>query len=172
MELIEGNLAPHVGASNTHGNAGYLTYFRNYASSVFAPPAVYGSTAAQTGNVAAVEFDGGDIGMNVVGNVLGKAGVSTAYDAYDANAYAIYQLGAQGAGAADVAATSLFRTGNYDAVHGQTVWSTSARTLPASLYLSARPAWWPAGTPWPWVGPDLSPMIGTLPAKARSDAMP
>lgn len=32
MELIEGNYAPHMGASNTHGNAGYLTFFRNYAS--------------------------------------------------------------------------------------------------------------------------------------------
>ena len=42
MELMEGNWAPHMGATTTHGNAGYLTYFRNYASSQFAP-----SNAAQ-----------------------------------------------------------------------------------------------------------------------------
>jgi hypothetical protein len=33
MELVEGNYAAHVAASTTHGNGGYLTYFRNYVSS-------------------------------------------------------------------------------------------------------------------------------------------
>ena len=93
MELMEGNYAPHVGASTTHGNAGYLTYFRNYSSSFFAPPAVYGSTATQIQNITALQFNGGDIGMNVVGNVLGMAGVSTVYDGYDVNPHSIYQLG-------------------------------------------------------------------------------
>jgi hypothetical protein len=173
MELMEGNWAPHMGASITHGNAGYLTYYRNYASSQFAAPAVYGSSVTQTGNVAALEFDGGDLGMNVLGNVLGLAGWSAAYDAYGSGTRTVYQLGAGGAGASDVAATSLFRHGNFDPVHGATVWDpgTTSRTLPGSLYLRARPAWWPAGQAWPWVGPDLSPMVGTLPAKARSDAL-
>lgn len=174
MELMEGNFAPHMGASTTHGNAGYLTYFRNYASSQFAPPAVWGSNEAQSGNVTALQFDGGDLGMNVVGNVLGTAGVSTVYDAYDSGPFSIYELGSNGAGASDIAATSLFRHGNFDTVNGDTVWnpSTGTRTLPPSFYLSQRPAWWPSPAPWPWVGPDLTPMIGTLPAKARSDAMP
>jgi hypothetical protein len=173
MELMEGNYAPHMGASTTHGNAGYLTYFRNYASSQFAPPAVWGSTDAQTGNVTTFEFDGGDLGMNVIGNVLGTAGVSAVYDAYDSGAKSIYELGANGSGASDIAATSLYRHGNFDTVHNDVVWSpeSSARTLPASLYLAGRPAWWPTGVPWPWAGPDLTPMVGTLPAKARSDAM-
>jgi hypothetical protein len=39
MELIEGNEAPHMGATTTHGNAGYLTFYRNHASSQFAAPA-------------------------------------------------------------------------------------------------------------------------------------
>lgn len=174
MELMEGNYAPHMGASTTHGNAGYLTYFRNYASSVFAPPAVYGSTATQWQNVAALQFDGGDIGMNAVGNVLGTAGVSTTYDGFNINLVSIFQLGANGAGAADVAATSLYRHGNFDTVNNATTWDPARtdRTLPASLYLEARPGFWPAGTPWPWTGPDLSPMVGTLPAKARSDGNP
>ncbi|WP_041453675.1 hypothetical protein [Anaeromyxobacter dehalogenans] len=174
MELMEGNYAPHMGASTTHGNAGYLTYFRNYASSVFAPPAVYGSTATQWQNVASLQFDGGDIGMNAVGNVLGTAGVSTTYEGYNINLYNVFQLGANGAGASDVATTTLYRHGNFDTVNNATVWDPARtdRTLPASLYLTARPGWWPAGTPWPWTGPDLSPMIGTLPAKARSDANP
>jgi hypothetical protein len=169
MELIEGNYAPHVGATITHGNAGYLTYFRNYASSQFAQPVVWNTTTTQTGDVTAIQFQQGDLGMNVVGNVLGTAGVSNAYDAYDTNAMAIYQLG----GATDVSATSLFRTGNYDAVHADTIWdpTTTMHVLPTSLYLRSTPAWWPSGMPWPWAGPDLSPMTGVLPAKARSDAM-
>ncbi len=171
MELMEGNYAPHMGASITHGNAGYLTYFRNYASSQFAPPAVFGSTASQTGNVTALEFDAGDLGMNVLGNVLGADGVSTAYDG---DSFSIYELGAGGSGDTDVAITSLFRHGNFDYVHKQTIWdpATNVKTLPASAYLDAKPTWWPAGTSWPWVGPDLTPMIGVLPAKARSDSMP
>jgi hypothetical protein len=173
MELMEGNLAPHMGATTTHGNAGYLTYFRNYASSQFAPPAVWGSTDAQTGNVTALQFDGGDLGMNVIGNVLGTAGWSTVYDAYDSGPKSIYELGAGGSGATDVAATSLYRHGNFDVVTNDVVWSpaSSGRTLPPSFYLTGRPAWWPTGVAWPWAGPDLTPMAGVLPAKTRSDAM-
>ena len=174
MELLEGNYAPHVGASTTHGNAGYLTYFRNYSSSVFAPPAVFGSTAPQIQNIAALQFDAGDFGMNVVGNVLGMARVSTTYDGFDINNYAIYQLAARGSRASDIAATSLYRTGNFDTVHNATVWNpaNAVQTLPPSLYLRARPGWWPSGAPWPWAGPDLTPMVGTLPAKARSESNP
>jgi hypothetical protein len=29
-------------------------------------------------------------------------------------------------------------------------------TLPASFYLTAKPSWWPAGKPWPSVGPDVT----------------
>ena len=87
MELMEGNYAPHMGATITHGNAGYLTYFRNYSSSQFASPAVYGATDKQTGNIVAIQFDTGDINMTVIGNVLGStkatdlgtAPVSTTY---------------------------------------------------------------------------------------------
>lgn len=172
MELIEGNYAPHMGATTTHGNAGYLTFFRNFASSQFAPPAVAGSNATQSGNIATLQFQGGDVGMNVAGNVLGTDQLSNTYDAYDSNPNAIYQLGDQGAGASDVAATSLFRTGNYDYVTHSTKWdpSSTSQTLPPSLY-TCKPRWWPSSSPWPWVGPDQSPMVGTLPAKARSDAM-
>jgi hypothetical protein len=173
MELMEGNYAPHMGASTTHGNAGYLTYFRNYASSQFADPPVAGSSARQTGNVTALELDGGDLGMNAMGNVLGTVGVSMVYDAHDSGPASIYELGANGGGASDVAATTLFRHGNFDTVSDDVVWSTDSdvRTLPPSLYLHARPGWWPAGTAWPWTGPDLTPMVGVLPAKARSDGM-
>ena len=173
MELIEGNYAPHVGATTTHGNAGYLTFYRNYSSSVFAPPAVAGSTATQTGNITALEFPSGDLGMNVLGCVLGTDGVTAVYDGTSSSQACIYELGADGDGTNDVAATTLFRHGNYDTVNADTVWdpSSDVRTLPPSLYRGSRPGWWPSGTPWPWVGPDLDPMVGHLPAKDRSDQM-
>jgi hypothetical protein len=28
--------------------------------------------------------------------------------------------------------------------------------MPASFYLSSQPTWWPAGKPWPPIGPDVS----------------
>jgi hypothetical protein len=185
MELMEGNYAPHMGASITHGNAGYMTYFRNYASSQFAPPAVYGATDEQTGNITALQFDAGDLNMTVIGNVLGSsaatdlgtAPVSSAYVGTGPDTPSILEVGDNanhdGVGMADVAYTSLWLQGNYDTVHAAVVWSTtiSERTLPASLYRTSKPAWWPSGDVWPSVGPDLSPMVGTLPAKARSDAL-
>jgi hypothetical protein len=185
MELMEGNWAPHMGATITHGNAGYLTYLRNYASSQFAAPAVYGSTGAQTGNITALQFDAGDVDMTVVGNVLGSASatslgtapVSAAYVGAGPGTPSILELGDNanhdGAGMADVAYTSLVAHGNYDTVTAGVLWSPSiaTRTLPASLYRAAKPGWWPAASPWPWAGPDVTPMVGTLPAKARSDSL-
>jgi hypothetical protein len=179
MELIEGNYAPHMGATITHGNSGYLTFFRNYASSQFAPPAVANATDKQTGNITAIQFDEGDIGMTVIGNVLGSsaasdlgtAPVSAIYIADGSKWGAIFDFGRNGK--SDVSYTSLWLHGNYDTVNQGVQWNASipTQTLPDSLYLPAQPAWWPAGTAWPWAGPDLSPMVGTLPAKARSDQL-
>jgi hypothetical protein len=185
MELMEGNFAPHMGATITHGNAGYLAYFRNYASSQFAPPAVFGSTGGQSGNITALQFDAGDVDMTVVGNLLGSAAatnlgtapLSAVLTGTGPDTPSIYEVGDNashnGAGMADVAYTSLWAHGNYDTVGNAVVWNPSiaTRALPPSLYLAGRPAWWPTGSPWPWVGPDLAPMVGTLPAKARSDSL-
>jgi hypothetical protein len=179
MELIEGNYAPHMGATITHGNAGYLTFFRNYSSSQFAKPAVANATDKQTGNITAIQFDEGDIGMTVIGNVLGSsaatdlgtAPTSAIYIADGSKWGAIFDFGQNGK--SDVSYTSLWLHGNYDTVNQGVQWSSTiaTRTLPASLYRTVQPAWWPAGAAWPWAGPDLTPMVGTLPAKARSDQM-
>src|SRR5262249_40867351 len=136
--------------------------------SQFAHPTIAGTDTTQTGNVTALQFDQGDLGMNVVGNVLGTASVNTAYDAYDNGTISIFELGS----ATDISATSLFRHGNYDAVHADVIWNPGTpQALPPSLYLHGRPAWWPSDASWPWVGPDTMPMTGVLPAKARSDAI-
>ena len=175
MELIEGNYAPHMGATATHGNAGYLTFFRNYGSTVFASPSVADSSEPRGNNITSFELDGIDVGMNVVGNVLGTAGVTQVYDQYTATQPpSIYELGegTGGTGQSSTVVQTLWRTGNYDYFHQATEWNNNVQqTLPDSLYLKQQPAWWPAGTSWPWTGPDLSPMVQQLPAKARSDGM-
>lgn len=75
--------------------------------------------------------------------------------------------------------TSAWLHGNFDTVNKKVMWNASAltanlpastQTLPASLYYKASPGWWPSGTAWPWAGPDLTPMVGSLPAQQRSAA--
>jgi hypothetical protein len=203
MELMEGNWAPHMGATITHGNAGYLTYFRNYASSQFSPSssgmpmsAIVWSQpfAPQYANVTALDFPAPDINMTVVGNVLGSTtdtslglpsslgttstGMGAApattqvYTSVDGSMLSIFLT--------DTTMTpwsTLWLTGNFDTFNKKTMWNASVLTkdlpastqsLPDSLYYASQPAWWPGGTPWPWVGPDLSPKVGTLPAEQRS----
>jgi hypothetical protein len=179
MELIEGNYAPHMGMSVTHGNAGFLTYYRNYASSQF-----YERTGL-TGNVTAIQLDTKAQAMNVVGNVLGTPGLAAAYEESSNDGKCgtphIYLLGSgynvNGCAwapnpASDPAISTLLRHGNYDYVTNTTSWDPkqSNHTLPASLYLTSKPAFWPANLAWPWTGPDMEPKVGTLPAKKRFDA--
>jgi hypothetical protein len=201
MELMEGNWAPHMGATTTHGNAGYLTYFRNYASSQWTPSGQPGSAivwgqpfAPQYANVAALDFPSPDLDMTVIGNVLGSSGnsalglppdlgttstgqgtppaTSQAYASASGNGPVIFLVDQT-----TVAWTSIWLTGNYDSVDGKVMWNASALTknlpastqaLPASLYYAKRPGWWPGGSPWPWVGPDLATKVGALPARTRS----
>lgn len=74
--------------------------------------------------------------------------------------------------------STLMRWGNYDVVNGAPQWNSTeaappavtyvnanfttsyfnslAHTLPASLYYSSQPSWWPAGKAWPPIGPDVT----------------
>jgi len=47
----------------------------------------------------------------------------------------------------------------------------SDQTLPSSLYLSAKPAFF-GSRAWPPIGPDLTPMVNPIPAGERFAAMP
>jgi hypothetical protein len=205
MELMEGNWAPHMGASTTHGNAGYLAYFRNYASSQWSPSKGNQSNSAivwsqafvpQYANVGSLQFDNPDLKMTVIGNVLGSTtnaslglpadlgttstgqgsppATSQVYTSANGNGPAIYLVDQT-----TVSFTSLWLHGNFDTVNQKVMWNASTLTanlpastqrLPSSLYYAKRPAWWPGGTPWPWVGPDLTPKVGSLPAQSRSAA--
>jgi len=178
-ELFEGNWTPTIGSDTTHGNSGWQTFFRNYAPG-------RNSSDVQTGNVRAVGVDGYNREHTIVGNVLLKPGIviggsPPVYDCTDngpcMSAAAVYRIGA-GAMGGDyytrddgTALRLLYRHGNYDSVTGSVVWDpgTSDHTLPSSLYLSAKPAFFGA-LPWPWVDPLGATRVATLPAKARFDA--
>jgi hypothetical protein len=170
--LFEGNYGFNFDSDKTHGNSIYHTVFRNHLS---------GKRRSFT--------DGGpkrcagagfySYWMTFVGNVLGLSGQMTGwvYDSNDMDKPTIWLLGwddwAPYPMDAQVKSTAL-RHGNYDYVNNAVTWdpTISNHTLPASLYLSQKPAFFNAGGGyvWPWVDPSGTPQLRTLPAKARFDA--
>jgi hypothetical protein len=205
MELMEGNWAPHMGATTTHGNAGYLTYFRNYGSSQWGPSKAGTAGSAiiwsqpfvpQYANVGVLDFPSPDVKMTVIGNVLGSTGdtslglpadlgtTSSSQNGPPATTQVFAspdgsQLAIMLIDQTNIAWASIWLHGNFDTVNKKVMWNASPRTmnlpastqnLPASLYYAKKPGWWPAGKAWPWAGPDITPMVGALPAHDRSIA--
>jgi hypothetical protein len=121
---------------------------------------------------------------NVIGNVLGTAGQETIYQEVtgptSSQAKVIYAFGEQasfGDRGVDggVAKSTVYRQGNWDSVNKAVRWDEDivnpVRTLPNSLYLTAKPAFF-GSCVWPPIGPDRSPMISDIPAKRRMDGNP
>jgi hypothetical protein len=185
--LFEGNQSFNAESDDTHGNSTYLTFFRNRLTSVRAPftnsyNGEYIDDAAQPGNgpKRAVGVGAYSYWLSYVGNALGAPGITTADNGYvddsadwGANPSAIWLLGWSPGPPyitdAKVAATTV-RDGNWDALLGQQTWltQTTPAALPASCYLSGKPAFFGAN-PWPWVDPATG-ATHVLPAKARYDA--
>jgi hypothetical protein len=128
-----------------------------------------------------------------LGNVLGTSGTTTAANGWtysgDFTAPRIFMLGWDGGnGGQDPnlnGATGSYITinGNYDFLNNKVTWTGSPLTLPSSFYLASKPAFFAAGSgyPWPWVTPTGSSQILTgpsgcggtcsgLPAQARWQA--
>jgi hypothetical protein len=65
-------------------------------------------------------------------------------------------------------AATLLRHGNYDRVNGRTIWdpAIAEQTLPPSLYLTAKPAWF-GSVSWPPIGPDVPSLNEKIPAQLR-----
>jgi len=179
MDLFEGNWGSNIGADSTHYDSGWLTFFRNYAQGKNSSP-----PAPDNGNVRAVGIDGMNRNFNVVGNVLNTAGVVNGaqpiYQSVDPTTLdpaAIFRIGANSMGGSyevfddGTALKTLYRHGNYDYVTNSVIWdpTNADHTLPASLYLTAKPAFFGSLT-WPWVDPLGATKVYTLPAKARFDA--
>jgi hypothetical protein len=116
-----------------------------------------------------------------IGNVLGYSGYHTQYQAIAGNLgsscnESIYAFGlGADCGSSNIDdtfnVTSSMRWGNWDVVNNATRFVSSevpsgitnypnpvpgTDTLPPSFYHSSQPSWWPAGKPWPPIGPDVT----------------
>lgn len=177
-DLFEGNWATNIGSDSTHGNSGWHVFFRNYAPGM-------NSTVRRTANVRAVGVDGYNREHSFLGNVLLQPGlvVNGAKPVYESTsretlgAAAAFRIGSGALGGPvekfddGTALRHLLRHGNFDYVTNEVVWSPKlpTRSLPPSLYLQAKPAFF-GDELWPFVDPARKPMVGVLPAKKRFDA--
>jgi hypothetical protein len=182
-DLFEGNWAPNLGSDSTHGSAGWHVYFRNYATGRNSMPYNTGSgTGLPTQNLRAAGVDALSREHTFVGNVLMAVdfGAGTYYEANPSShpsGAPIYRLGDNGNGGAGdnwdtgQALSFTYRHGNWDSVNNGVVWDAgnSNHTLPASLYLTVKPAFFGSSV-WPWVDPTAATRVNVLPAKARYDA--
>jgi hypothetical protein len=110
--------------------------------------------------------------MSYIGNVLGTPGHMSGWT-YSGGGWnpTVFMLGWGNYGVdAGVANTSILN-GNYDYLTQSIKWDANDTThfLPDSLYLSQTPAFF-GSRAWPWITPDGSTQLQTLPAKARYDA--
>jgi hypothetical protein len=178
FNLYEGNIGPGFGGDVFHGNQLMNTLFRNY---------FLGTDPGRTDNTTVIPLQSYIRYMNIVGNVLGTPGTTTTYQVNGGIGATgtVYNLGGGNTeGAVTVpddplVATTLMRWGNYDTASGAAKFDPtevpsgigkyanavpSSQSLPASFYLAGKPAWWPASTPWPAVGPDVT--AGNIPGLA------
>ncbi len=194
--LFEGNYSFNTDSDQTHGNAIYHTFLRNYFSGfrkLF--KALDGTPIDDTAGCCGPLRAGGAHAyaywMSFIGNVLGTPGRMSGWtyncigSANNIPSKCIWELGYMDISPRGydphVAATAI-RDGNYDYVTNSVVWAATdtAHSLPNSLYLTRKPAFFNAGSGygWPWVVPTESPQLLTgcggkcsgLPAKARYDA--
>jgi hypothetical protein len=183
-ELFEGNRGFNFDSDSFWGNSIYIVVFRNHLTGLRSDIGHVGLTD---------EFNRRAIGLTLnqwwytfVGNVLGFAGQVAPPPAGATFAYEwpggsfthhyMWKLGYDGQDwgptqDAKVVSTAI-RHGNFDYVSNTLVWDASNpnHTIPNSLYLSAKPAFFGANT-WPWVDAVGATKVYTLPAKARFDAL-
>jgi hypothetical protein len=167
--LLEGNVGSGLYSDLFHGSHHFVTAFRNRWT---------GWEVGKTSHTTPVALWPYSRFYNLIGNVLGD--VNRPQTQYEANTtagnsdVAIYSFGTGTvaccrSGDSNVARTAM-RWGNYDIVNKAVRFVAAevpsgiaqfanpvpiGNSLPSSFYLKARPAWWPAGKPWPPIGPDV-----------------
>lgn len=195
-ELFEGNWTPNIGPDSTHGNNGFNTIFRNfcrgqngsnrtaaYRRAIFSDG--WQLHVNSIGNVLWYPGSGvqnlltASTSASQAGNTnnIGYTGVSqSSVYLIGSNAWTLGTGNKPGADNMDngMAYSYFHRHLDFD-YFSNTQYknpSNSVTTLPNSLYLGAKPAFF--GTyAWPWVNPagaSDAERVKTLPAKARYDA--
>lgn len=178
FNLIEGNLAIKVGSDFIWGTTSHHMIFRNnlrgyqpdtYKDNRAVHIAYYSRYFTVAGNLlgtyptvdfiryeVAAENYSPSWNMPVIFDIGYKASFSAVLSEYD-----------------PLARNTLLRHGNYDAVNGETIWdpAIASQSLPESLYLAAKPAWWTPGLAWPPYGPDSASAQNKIPAQVRFENM-
>ncbi len=175
--LFEGNASFNYDSDNTHGNAIAMTVFRNH---------LIGRRRSLTGmvNARGAGLMVGSWWHTFIGNVIGEPGRMAGWIYEDPGDGSLgHTTSRWGAGPTvwklgydpgqwdqlpdlKVRATTV-RDGNFDYVSGQVRWDRPAQPLPASLYLTAKPAFF-GDHRWPWVDPLDDAKVGVLPAQLRA----
>lgn len=177
--LWEGNVGTGFVSDLFHGGSSYNILFRNWAKG-WDPG---GCTTSTNSYQRAIVLCTSNLYYSVVGNVLGDPALAnpnyatwtyaaTTNDISNEKPY-IWRLGFVGTGESTdsfdtrVLATT-FRHGNFDFTNNAVAdWQGGYdATLPASLYLAAKPAWF-GSLAWPAIGPDVPRLTNRIPAQAR-----
>ncbi|HTS81517.1 MAG TPA: hypothetical protein VMH40_13030 [Myxococcaceae bacterium] len=197
MELFEGNEGFNFDSESYWGNAIYATSFRNHWTGLRRSAAPLDLLDAWNRRAVGVQVGGwwysflGDVlgfpgmpllsGTDVDGNDFAQLRFiyqSDPNNLNDDSSVAMWQLGYDGTNWPDTAdplvLARTYRHGNFDYASGSVHWdpSNANRTLPASLYLAGKPAFFGSNR-WPWVDSTAATdadRIGVLPAKVRFDA--
>lgn len=177
--LHEGNDGPGFTTDDTHGTGNFFTAFRNYfagwetgktAQTIPMHLYAYHRYLNIVGNVL------GRSGFHTAYECAAATTTSSncSPSSGDLSIFTIGFSGNEGTNAGfnndTLVKSTLFRWGNYDTVNAAVRWNTgevpsgispypnpvpSSQTLPDSLYLSAKPAFY-GSNPWPSIGPDIS----------------
>ena len=167
MTLVEGNQSSQISADAFHGSSSHLVLLRNHADAQHPTP--------RSSHLISVDLHFLNRYVSAVGNVLGQPGLLGVYELNGvscSNQPAAYKLGYNNDGDCDPTgndpqvAGTLLRHGNFEYFTGSTVWdpTISDHDLPNSYYLTSKPSFF-GDLRWPAFGSDLSPRIGSLPAK-------
>jgi len=183
--LFEGNWGFNSDSDQTHGNAIYITYFRNQLSGYrktftdYLNNTVINDQAGCCGPLRAAGAHAYAYWFSWIGNLLGTPGAMNGW-VYDGiagfNAFppnSIWMLGwvdISPQGHDPNVEANAIRDGNYDFLTKSQQWHNTPGgfAIPNSLYLSSNPAFF-GTSQWPWTDPTTG-TIYTLPAKARYDA--
>lgn len=176
FNLFEGNIGDQSAMDFIHGSGQSPTWLRNHFR---------GQRTDTSDNERCIQLHAWVRNGNVVGNVLGNSQWTTTdrYEsapgvpqvANESGTPAIYWLGWRSVNNVNTATadfnvrSSIIRHGNWDAVTRSVNFETSIsdHVIPSSYFYTAKPSFWGVNFPWPSIGSDLNPQIGTTPAHRR-----
>ena len=182
--LFEGNQSFNADSDQTHGNSIYHTFFRNWLTGLRRPFTALDGTSIndaiqQSAPQRAAGAHAYAYWFSFIGNVLGTSGQMSGWTynciggTNSIPSHCIWELGSMDIspqGYDPKVATTAIQDGNFDYLTNTIAWAANdtAHTLPNSLYLTQKPAFFNAGVgyTWPWVDP-INGKVYTLPATAR-----